>query len=432
MNERRAYCGLLDDFAIRNRDGRPIETLDQLNEHLVFTLVAGDPLFINDGHLLMNKAVREAIMRPEASPFRSLVECRFVRILSRNGGAIDRLAEVMADQNITSAEQLVDDARYQEDFVPVLTAWSEELNSGFFDWFRAWPEHRTDYVYGKMGSTVLEGLLDSTSKFRPQVELFVDTLGDDVRSRTAWEDTARSLCSAGKLSSAVSEELMAGANEAYQYAWGCALADDQNPTSVQTRLPRFLSELDLNEVQPSAEARPPVTVFMPDLKSALKGIAGQWDALALAASPASEANRAKRTYLRAVTRYFAGDESISHDDLKDLARDYSQTLAKTFGQKRTKKLQSGVDVTFAALSIAGAIVLTGGAAVPIGIGVTVTGLAASHASPAQKLIARLGQIKPRKWIREVPADEAAQMTSAFALKPSAAKGMLDGVPLFTE
>jgi len=127
MNERRAYCGLLDDFAIRHRDGHPIETVDQLNEHLIFTMVAGDPLVINDGHLLLNPAVCEAIMRPEDSPFRRLVECRFVRILSRNGGAIERLAEEMANQNITSAEQLLEDHRYREEYRPALAEWSEEL-----------------------------------------------------------------------------------------------------------------------------------------------------------------------------------------------------------------------------------------------------------------------------------------------------------------
>jgi len=432
MNERRAYCGLLDDFAIRHHDGHPIETLDQLNEHLVFTMIAGDPLVINDGYLLQNPAVREAIMRPKDSPFRRLVECRFVQILSRNGGAIERLAEEMANQNITSAEQLLEDHRYWEEYQPALAEWSEELNSGFFDWFRAWPKHRTDHVYGKMGSTIIDALLDRGAELRPEIEVFVETLGDAVRSRTAWEDTARSLRGQDLLSPVVSEQLMAGANEAYQYAWGCALADPQNPTSVQTRVPRFLSELDLTEAEPTADARRPVTVFVPNLKPALKGVAGQWDELARAASPASEANRTKREYLTALSKYFAGDESVTHEQMKDLAREYSQTLARTFGHKKTKKVQTGADVTFAALSIAGSIALAGPVGVAIGVGITASGFGASHVPPAQKLIARLGQTQPRKWIREVPADEAARMTSAFALKPGAAQDVLDGVPLFSK
>jgi len=432
MNERRAYCGLLDDFAIRHRDGHPIETLDQLNEHLVFTMIAGDPLVINDGYLLQNPAVREAIMCPEASPLRQLVECRFVLIISRNGGAIERLAEKMANQNITSAEQLLEDRRYREEYQPALAEWSAELNSGFFDWFRAWPEHRTDHVYGKMGSTVIDGLLDRSAELRPEIEVFVETLGDAVCSRTAWEDTARSLREQDLLSPVVFEQLMEGANEAYQYAWGCALADAQNPTSVQTRVPRFLSELDLTEAEPTADARSPVTVFAPNLKPALKGVAGRWDELARAATTASEANSAKRQYLTALSKYFAGDESVTHKQMKDLAREYSQILARTFGHKRAKKVRTGVDVTFAALSIAGSIATAGSVGVAIGVGITAGELAAAHVPPAQRLIARLGQTQRRKWIREVPADEAARMTSAFALKPSAAQGVLDGVPLYSE
>jgi hypothetical protein len=266
MNARRAYCGLLDDFAIRHRDGHPIVTLDQLNDHLVFTMIAGDPLVINDGYLLQNPAIREAIMRPEDSPFRRLVECGFVRLLSRNGGAIERLAETMANQNITSAEQLLGDRHYKEQYQPALAEWSAELNSGYFDWLRVWPKHRTDHVYGKMGSTIIDALLDRAAELKPQIEVFVDTLGDAVRSRTAWENTARTLLEQNRLSLVVHEQLMAGANEAYQYAWGCALADDQNPTSVQTRVPRFLSELDLAEVGPTSDTRHPVTMFVPNLK----------------------------------------------------------------------------------------------------------------------------------------------------------------------
>ena len=103
----------------------------------------------------------------------------------------------------------------------------------------------------------------------------------------------------------------------------------------------------------------------------------------------------------ALSKYFAGDESVTNEQMKELARAYSQALARTFGHKG--KAQIGVDITFAAV--------TG----PVGVGITATGFGASRAPPAQKLIARLGQTHPRKWIRELPADEAARMTPAFAL-----------------
>jgi hypothetical protein len=86
-------------------------------------------------------------------------------------------------------------------------------------------------------------------------------------------------------------------------------------------------------------------------------------------------NRAKREYLTALSKYFAGDESVTHKQMKDLAREYSQTLARTFDTRRRRRPRSG------------------------------------STSPSPHL---------------------SRMTSGFALKPSAAKDMLDGVPLFSE
>jgi hypothetical protein len=120
---------------------------------------------------------------------------------------------------------------------------------------------------------------------------------------------------------------------------------------------------------------------------------------------------------------------VTNEQMKELAHAYSQTLARTFGHKG--KVQAGVDITFAALSIAGSIAVTGPVGIVIGVGIAATGFGASHAPPAQRLIARLGQTQPRKWIRELPADEAAQVTSAFALRPSAVQDVLKGVPLFS-
>ena len=429
MNERRAYCGLLDDFAIRHRDRRAITRLEKLNDHLVFSVIAGDPLVVNDGYLLQNPAVREAIVNPGRSPFRQLVECGFIRILSRNGGAIEQLAQAMAEQNISSAEQLLSDPRYQHEYQPTLASWSVELNTGFFDWFRAWPTYRTDHVFGLMAASIIRSLLDMRGEQRREIETFRDTLGDAVGSRTAWEDTARALLGSKQLSRVIYDELMAGANEAYQYAWGCMLADTQNPMSVQTGVPRFLSEFDLVDGAPTDEMRHPVTLFVPQLDVASKGIGRRWDLFAQAVHPASDVSRAKRRFLQALTKYNTGD-GVAEQEMRAIATEYSQTLARAFARKR--KAQVGFDITFAALSIGTSVALTGGLGVAIGVGITAAGLTGSYVPPAQNLIARLGQTQPRKWIQQLPAAEAARIGSSFALDPSAVRGVLDGAPRFTD
>ena len=54
-------------------------------------------------------------------------------------------------------------------------------------------------------------------------------------------------------------------------------------------------------------------------------------------------------------------------------------FARTFGHKG--KAQIGVDITFAALSIAGSIAVTGPVGIVIGVGIAATGFGASHAPP---------------------------------------------------
>lgn len=59
--------------------------------------------------------------------------------------------------------------------------------------------------------------------------------------RTDWENAAVFLRDGGKLSERLFRELMQAGNEAYQYAWGCALADKNSLVRVETRAPKHTS-----------------------------------------------------------------------------------------------------------------------------------------------------------------------------------------------
>jgi hypothetical protein len=211
VNARYAYCGLLDDFAARNNDGHPIRTLDDLNDHLIRAVLAGDRLIINDGYVLMNPALRDAILRPKESPFRSLFQSEFIMIVSRNGGDLPGLCSRMANHGITSAESLLNDPFYTQTYAPALEEWSAELKSGQLNWSRGWPAHRTDSLYGKLSARVLDSLIAATNQDQ-ELRRFRDDLGDKVTSRTAWENTAQSLYRKQQLSLENKTRLMAGAN----------------------------------------------------------------------------------------------------------------------------------------------------------------------------------------------------------------------------
>ncbi len=390
-------------------------------------MIAGDPLIVNDGYLLNNPALRRAIIEPKLSPFCALVEAGFVKILSRNEGAVEHLADVMAGQGITSAEGLVADPEYVGEYQPALAQWSAHLNSGFFDWFRPWPAYRTDAVYRKLASEGLDRLADRDVVNLEVLKLFREELGDRVGSRTAWEETAESLVRDEKLASRTHQQLMAAANEVYQYTWGCVLADKNNPMSVQTRLPQLLSDLDRRVGDHAVEARDPVSLFVPDIRVARKGIDRQWDRLVQSVNTASVANKAKREFLTKLDTYNTGGD-VNEKQIKEAAREYSEVLAQAFGHD--KRVQVGLDLSFAAAAIGTTVAaLTGPVGLAIGVGVTAGGIVASHVTPVHNLFNRLGQTRPTKWIRDVRgADHTA--TSTFELDLKAATSVLEGIPRF--
>ncbi len=272
MNEAWTYLGLVDDFAIRHRDGHPIHTLKELNDHLVHAVIVGDPLLINDGYLLMNKAVQEAIVRKDASPFRGLVECGFIRVLSRNGGRLERLAEKMADDNISSAEAMLSTDEYRSNYYPALEAWCAALNDGHHTWFRPWPKLKTHQAFGQLGTLVLDQITKLKSSDGKQARYFQEMLGDKVRSRTAWEETSNTLKNNQVITSQTHHQLMAAANEAYQYSWGCLLTEEDTPIRVATRTPRYLGNFDqrIGEIRDRSTSN--VKVFGPDPKVVRKGV----------------------------------------------------------------------------------------------------------------------------------------------------------------
>jgi hypothetical protein len=433
VNARYAYCGVLDDFAARVHDGQPIQKLDELNDHLIRAVLAGDRLIINDGYILMNPAVQQAIIRPQDSPFRSLFQSEFIMIVSRNGGDLPGLCAHMAKAGITSAIDLLKSPLYKQELEPALAAWSAELNSSDVNWSRAWPAHKTDYLYGKLSGRVLESLIAATPKDE-QLQRFRDDLGEKVTSRTAWENIANSLHASDQLSVENKTILMAGANEAYQYTWGCNLTDKNNPMSVQARASAFLDDLNQPVGEAGPRARPGVRVFVPNVSIAGKGIRRNWELLAQVASRrVGGAAAAKKKFRDDLEAYYTG-QGITQKQMQASARAYSESLAAIFG--RDKKLKTGVDLFFTAVgtgaTIGGAVGLLPGAAAgaAIGIGIGVAGFAVPRLPITRDLISRLGQTKPRKWISELDPQDPQNCVSSFELDPEKVALNLKGVPVF--
>jgi hypothetical protein len=269
--------GLVDDFAVNHHDAA-VTSMRALNEHLVAAVLFGDSLLINDGYLLNHKVLQEAVLKPDSSPLCQLVESGFVKILTRNERALGDLADHMAEEDIQSARQLRSTDAYVKRLQPALSRWAEKLRlveEGDAS-FSSWPAAHVSQIFKRLTTTALKAAIDRTDqdKHRKELQEFQAVWASASKSanRTDWEREADLRRGKHKqLSEEVHVALMRIANEAYQYAWGCALSETDARVTVETRAPMYLDlDVSLGELDP---ARPPkgVTVYGPDIAVALSG-----------------------------------------------------------------------------------------------------------------------------------------------------------------
>jgi hypothetical protein len=333
------YNGLVDDFA-QKYDDASIQTLKDLNNHLIAAVITGHPLLINDGHIIMHPAIREAVLNPKSSPLLELAAKGYVQILTRNGGDMETLADRMADQGITSVQQFGGQDFYAKQYLPALRRWMDHLRKGDpLDYLRPWPQINTTPVFHKIAAAAYRSIRSSLSaaKLREDLEAlrrFIDIYeSGDQKRRTDWENAAVLLRRGEKLSERLFRELMYAGNEAYQYAWGCALADKTSLVRVETRAPKHTSvdvSLDAG-AEPVTVQRQQVELYAPNFKVAGRKIGDNWSKLAEVATKGTETYYAKVAFQRCVDDYYRGDESaVDEAAMKAAARKYSKALAEHF------------------------------------------------------------------------------------------------------
>lgn len=423
MPVRHSYVGLLDDFAVRHGD-TAIVSIDDLNKHLVLAVLFSDPLLINDGYVLQHPAIRQALLNPEKSPLKALVEVGFVKILSRNSNALGDLAEVMADAQIASAKSLLRSEDFQKIYRPELTRWSDELCSGAFDAFLPWPKIHIDQVFRSVARTVMATDSFASGVGEDALKAFRERLDTSAFRRTEWELAGEAMRDGGKFDPAAHRVLMWAANETYQYAWGCALTASLPNVRVLTRLPRHLRALEASGVLAlPSKPKKPVEVMVPDRAFVMEAVGGKWTRLANMVTPGHDINRLKHAFLGALRAYYGIDAAGSaHDgDEKALAQAYTTALSKHFGGGQTA-VPMVFDLSFVGLSTAAGIIagpagMVAGAAAGAAVGVV--GVAAAHLG-APKLLWRLTAPSPRKWLVHKRPQMEEGVTSCFEIEPTLA------------
>lgn len=416
-----SYVGVLDDFALRYSDGA-IENVADLNSLLILATLFSDPLLINDGYLLSHKALRDALMTQEFSPFKQLVECGYVKILSRNGGDLGGLANWMADIGISSAKSLLEDQWFRDKFQPLLGIWSERLRSPAYDAFRDWPNLKLDEVYQKVSSDAFENLINSLNDSTDELTEFKKRLDGSKRRRTEWEDIAKQMLHEGRLSRVTFVAIMKAANESYQYSWGCSLARDSGSVRVLTRMPQHLAKFELCELTVPDNPKQPIQIAIPDAAFAHKSVNGKWELLADVVTTGSELNHLKYQFIDALRAYYQNSD-LDEKQVKLRGQEYTRALSKHFGNSVGVNVM--FDLTFVGVSTAAGAMVAGPMGMIAGAALSVTGVAASHLG-APKLLWRLSAPSPKKWLvnRNILAPE---LVSAFQIDRTVASQYTEGV-----
>ena len=104
------YIGNFDDEIQRYNKGEL--TMASINDTLFQAAIAGGPLLINDGYLMLFSEGRRALTDPTVSSLPHLIEAGYVRLFSRTGGDLAGMPESM--QHIPTYEKLVKEPEWPE------------------------------------------------------------------------------------------------------------------------------------------------------------------------------------------------------------------------------------------------------------------------------------------------------------------------------
>jgi len=228
------------------------------------------------------------------------------------------------------------------------------------------------------------------------------------------------------------------ANEAYQYAWGCALRDSDERVQVDTEAPSYLN-IDVTFAAPENRHRERISLYVPNADFVAKKVGRQWPRLADVVTPGTDANEARQRFVRTLKRYYTSDD-VEHRDMQAQAREYSRALREHFGNSKMTEVIFGGVVMNAAGTVAGtaaagaaAGVAAGPAGALIGAGagfaVGFVGTVASVYWGVPQSLFRLRARPGSGWI--VPTDgHRGGGTSTFQIDPQRAERFLRNVSAF--
>lgn len=436
-SEETTYVGLVDDFAV-NHDDVCVRSVEQLNDYLIKAVLAGYPLLINDGHMIMHPAIRQAILTPARSPLLNLIKTGYVKILTRNGGDLEQLADEMAAEGITSAQDISARDEFTKQYLPALRQTMSKLRRGDLNKFlEPWPVLYTSIIFHRLTKAVLESIdealvasgelteLDALHRFRDKFE------SGRKHRRTDWENAAQVLCAQGKLSQPLRQELMHAGNEAYQYSWGCALSSGNRPIRIATRAPKHLN-LDVTIGEPVGLTAAQMETYVPNFKLAKRKIGDNWSKLANLTEEGREEYYAKIEFRRSLEDYYRSQGSADDRSVIEQAnKKYSKILLNHFKSEGRARLIFGVTggLVGAAAGVPLAPVIPAVAAAGVALAITVAFVGADAVGVPEAVMKITGPHR-RRWLVGVDLGSRPDIASSFQIHQSEADKYRRGVRRF--
>jgi hypothetical protein len=435
------YTGVLDDM-VQSYPWPNIKiTKKSLDVQLAYAVATGTPMLINDGYLILNPACFQSLSKAD-SPLRTLINKRYIRVLSRNPNkSLVQVVTNGADQGISTYQKLRE--KKQWDTVQrTLDNFQSDLENK--DSFVGWPRIDLTASYLRLMHALADlphadrGLDNVEDKlFREIVDCFDKELSKASGTpRSKFEKIIKE-----KASKSQRQSLMEMANEIYHHNFGIALT--ANPPegfegteiAVQTRLSKaFLPLYKSHTPRIKQVSTLPLQICLPGNVDYSNG-----NLLVPLFDTEHPVGKSRSDYFRLRARYLAGE--IDETDMIEMTNQYQRLLNEYWnsfsrhGVAATHFTNAAVTTGIVALSIAG----IGTAAIPTVVIGTVAYFATEFGVPtlmekwdlSNKLHLSIlaGKFKSRPW--QSALSKRAALIS-LTVNPSVAQALTNKLPLFTE
>ncbi len=328
------YLGTADDVVERYPWDVDID-LKYFNNMLIRKALLGEKIIINDGYLLNLKAARYALLNPDKSPLKALIEANFVRILSRDQSLV-KMPDHMAKQGVDSFKNLVRSNEWTS-LKSMLTSWEPKLHQGenFLNWPKKHISHGFDQMIMRLHQQPVEnlGFTHVTQDELSQVfdAYIAKNTVDKEATRTRWEHAVLETVGNNDNGRQKVNELMNVACEAYHFNFGVCLSNfaplENSSILVETRYSHAFDELMQLDHPPEHAMMDIPTLEIP--KNLPVNRPDLWKQIV---DPYSEHADKLNNYKMSLEQFFAGQANT--DAVKQSAEAYSKALSAHFGQSK--------------------------------------------------------------------------------------------------